>query len=361
MKDHVSYSQLRSWQRCAWRAHLVYEDGLFPKVKKAGLRQGTIADAGMNALYKGVKETGVYDLDLMLDAMQDAARAESERIRELDANLTQEDWDALREELELLEGVASHYVRWAEENDDFRVIANQLEGKVPVIADTGRASSKYDFVWRADRLVVKDGRLWIVEDKWWKVIASDALRMLPYDEQTLEYLWAFNLACRRDPKQFAPEVQAAVRTYGPPLGIIYNVVRKKLPRTPELLKKGGLSKAANIDTTYEEYLRAIKWNGLDEADYADVLANLEAKGNTFFHREEIYFSDEELLEVQGRVYELSRLRSEGFRFKHRTRECAWECAYLPLCIEWSEELLEAGYHYSYEEPEPNEKEEDLAA
>ncbi len=69
-----------------------------------------------------------------------------------------------------------------------------------------------------------------------------------------------------------------------PSEFVYDIVKKEAPKPPELLKKGGLSKAKNQNTTVEMYRQAIEDHGLNPADYEDILQHLEDQGNKFLRR-----------------------------------------------------------------------------
>src|SRR5665811_682318 len=71
-KRTITYSEMRSRRRCPYQGHLAYDELLTPKVKSPGLREGTIADQGMDALYLGVRDYATYAAETMLEAMREA-------------------------------------------------------------------------------------------------------------------------------------------------------------------------------------------------------------------------------------------------------------------------------------------------
>lgn len=340
VKTYLTYSELRTRRRCPYKGKLEYDQRLSPVVKSPGLREGTIMDAGLNALYEHHKATGEHSLDVMLAAIDRAAEKEEDRIAAA-ASLFDEEWTAIRERTQLLRDVAAYYVPWAREADvGLQVITRQFQAEVPVVAPSGRSSTKYQYRFKPDGLVVLDGELWLWEDKAWKTIDRASLQMLQMDEQCGFYLWGLRQLLRRGE---APEsINAAVREFGEPVGVIYNVLRKKLPVQPELLAKGGLSKRKDIDTTYEVYLRTLRERGQDPADYAEILDLLREKGNTFFVRQPVYRNRTELDEIGVRIYQASRLVSEGHTFKCVDRTCT-QCQFFPYCLEPSDELLLNAY------------------
>ena len=354
MKRIVTYSELKERRRCAYRAHLSYDERLAPKATKTAFREGTIADAGMNELYLGVRDFGEYRTSLMLDAMLAAKREEEARIESSGAVLLDEDWAAMEESWQLLTVLAAQYVDWAKDHDPFdEIVTMQLEGRIPVVTTKGRASSRYDFAFKPDGLVVIDGKLWLLENKWWKSISEQMLRALQMDEQCGMYLWGVHQLIERG--EAPGRVLQAVERYGLPVGVYYNVVRKKLPVVPQQNKDGTTSKRKDVDTTTEVYRQALLERGQDPAEYAEILELLEAKGDTFHHREGIYRNEAELAEIGRRIYEGTRLIAHNHRLKNPTRDCTWDCQFWDLCLEWSDELVEFQYrrkaavHEEYED------------
>jgi hypothetical protein len=354
MKRYVTYSELRTRRRCPWKGHLEYDRRLSPVVKAPGLREGSIMDAGLNALYENHRLTGEHDLGVMLTAIGCAAETEEARIA-AGAQLFEEEWQTIRERTALLKEVARLYVPWAQVKDQgVTVITRQFQGEVPVLAPSGRPSTKYQLRFKPDGIVAMAGQLWLWEDKAWKTIDRESLRMLTIDEQCGMYLWGLRQLIDRGE---APEVvKDAVTEYGYPAGVIYNVLRKKTPTIPKLLKDGSTSRDKAIDTTEEVYRQTLAERGQDPAEYAEILEMLREKGNTFFIRQAVLRNESELDEIGGRIWAASQLISQRHIFKAVDRTCA-QCQFYPLCLEWSDELLESGYrtrervHEEYEELE----------
>ncbi len=355
MKQTITYSELRERRRCPYRAHLNYDRRITPIVKSPGLREGTIFDAGLNALYEHVKYEDHYSTAPMREAMAKEWAEERDRI-EARIPMMAEEWEPLQERVNLLYEVADAYVDFAAVNDHFdAIVCTQYEGRVPVINENGRASTRYDFAFKLDGLVAIDGQLWILENKAWKTIAGDAIRMLPLDEQCGMYLWALGEQIRRGTVH--ADIAEAVDEYGPPVGVYYNIIRKAVPREPALLKSGQTSRDARCDTTAEVYLATLEARGHNPVDYAEVLETLRAKGDTFHYREAVYRNADELAEIGRCIYDCTRYLAGKHAFKFRERSCSWECAYLPLCLEWNEDLLSSQYtirerrHAEYTEEE----------
>jgi hypothetical protein len=358
VKTFVTYSELRTRRRCPYKGHLEYDQRLSPVVKSPGFREGTIMDEGLNALYTHYKVTGEHSLGVMLTRMVAAACNESERI-ETYAQLFEEEWAAINERVDLLRAVAANYVPWARTQDaGLQVITRQFQASIPVVAPSGRGSTKYQFRFKPDAIVVLGGELWLWEDKAWKTIDRASIKMLQMDEQCGMYLWGLRQLIDRGE---APEsVRDAFLEYGYPAGVIYNILRKKLPTVPKELAKGGTSQDKAIDTTEEVYRQTLEARGQNPADYQEILDLLHEKGNTFFVRQPVYRNASELEEIGQRIYQASRLVSEGHTFKSVDRTCA-QCQFFPLCLEWSEDLLLNGYRVREQRHEEYTEDEELAA
>lgn len=355
MKRTVTYSELKSRRRCPWAAYLNYDKRLSPVVKSPGLREGTIMDKGLDELYYHVKAIHTYMPAAMLEAMTATYRDECGRIAEK-TKLMDEEWQLIKDRYMLLRDVATNYVAYAKDHDNWQVVATQFEGKTPVISPNGRGSTRYDYAFKLDGLVVVDGQLWVLENKAWKTIGNDAIASLQTDEQCSMYLWAFNQMAERG--TLPSEAAQAVAEFGKPVGVIYNVIRKAIPSVPAVLKSGKTSQDKRIDTTEQVYLDTLISRGEKPEDYAEALDALRAKGDTFHYRERVYRNADELKEVGRQIWDLTRFLAASYRFKCHDRSCTWECSYRPLCLEWSQELAQSGY---YVREKQHEEYEELAA
>lgn len=331
MKRTVTYSELKARRRCPFKAHLSYDRRLTPMVKSPGLREGSIMDEGLNAHYSGQD---------MIAAMEEEYERQTEPMMGL---LMDEEWALVDERFQLLLAVAREYRHFSAQADKgWNVITMQLEGRVPVLNKVGRASTRYDYVFKADGLVAIENELWLMENKAWKTIGSDAIRILPLDEQCSMYLWGINQLIGKG--QASKEVMQAVADYGLPVGVLYNIIRKAVPKVPGLLKNGKTSTDKRVDTTHNVFLKTLTERGEDPSEYAEVLDALRAKGDTFHYREAVYRNAGELQEIGQRIHEGTRILAEGHTIKNPDRSCTWECAFFPLCVEWNEEVLSEHYY-----------------
>jgi len=140
---------------------------------------------------------------------------------------------------------------------------------------------------RIDMLAKDDnGALWIFD---WKTAASipDNHEFLFLDDQISSYVWALVVG-----------LGLKVR------GFVYHEQRKGFPGAPKENKHRRLGRlfsvAANQDTDYDTYLSTVKEHdteAYDEGLYDEFLHFLREEGITYYHREKVYKSFEELQEV----------------------------------------------------------------
>jgi len=184
-----------------------------------------------------------------------------------------------------------HYMqRWPPSKDEFDIVATETRFEVPVLTRRSRSSTKFFAAGRFDGVIIdKHGDYWLLEHKTYKTIDDDNLTFLELDSQAGVYLLAAQM-------MYGVEFR----------GILYNVLRKKIPTVPHLLKRGGLSVAKDIDTTYKVYLQSIHDYGYNPADYDDILERLLTKGNTFFRRFRVRRTQRELQWLMLHLYSVAR-------------------------------------------------------
>ena len=128
----------------------------------------------------------------------------------------------------------------------------------------------------------------------------------------------------------------------PVTGVMWDYLRTKLPTKPDLLKSGGLSKAKNIDTTREVYLREIHRHGLDPRGYTDMLEHLAERRDQFYRQIKLPINRitgqnvlEDAVVTANLLIFLTSLRivyPDGPNpfTRNLTRDCSW-CDFQPLC------------------------------
>lgn len=171
---------------------------------------------------------------------------------------------------------------------------------------------------RIDLVVERDDGIWIVDHK----TAANAYtaRALDVDDQLTGYAYIYW------------RLTGVV-----PRGVIYNALIKEPPGPPRILKDGSISKDKSQRTTYDLYLEAIKQNGLDRADYTEILEILHDKGwNQFFVRDGLQKNIEELESFEERLsmeYEdMSQVLAQPERaYPNPSQQNCPGCSYIALC------------------------------
>jgi hypothetical protein len=236
-------------------------------------------------------------------------------------------WDTdkhnLKDMVQLGRGMLLHYQDWDSSPDrpqlsiePFKVIATEQSFRIP-LEDVRPTKEQVYYTGRFDGIVQdKFGDYWLLEHKGYKAFDENKLIL---DDQVSSYIWA------------------AQKLYGITIkGVIYNVLRKKLPAVSlEPMKKGGLSVAANQDTTYEAYRANLDYLGIDRMSYQDFLYSLKhEKGNMFFHRSQVTRSQAEIKNVEQQIYDEAymMLYHGDIIYPNPTRDCSWSCDFTSVCL-----------------------------
>lgn len=328
MKRTFTNSELSCYQDCPQKWWFKYHEKLSPKREKSALSFGKLIHEA---------------LDIMYDYQHD-----DQALEYFNGKINQEIKDN-QENLEELTGlknmgisILSSYFQFAKQNDDFEIIESEREYLVPIIAPSGRQSTAFDYSFRPDQLTKRNNQIWIHEFKTAKQIGSDYLANLILDEQMSRYIWGTEKA----------KVEKVA-------GVIYTILRKKIPAVPKILKTGGLSKVTSIDTNYDTYLKAINDNNLDPKDYQEILDLLKAKGNTFIQREVVLRNEKEKKACEGRLWTLCKtINTDPPIYKCPSRDCGWKCDFRNLCIEDTPEarstyIARENYHPEINKEEVN--------
>jgi hypothetical protein len=213
------------------------------------------------------------------------------------SDLEPEHLQMLHDTMTLGLGMLEGYFPWARTQDNFRVLHVEESFETPIWVGQNAIIQTPDGpveLWtkgRIDGLVeLPDGQLWLLEHKTMKSIATEYYVLI--DEQGGVYI----NAAKQMPLVAGRPIQ----------GVLYNLLRKKVPARPEVLKKGGITKRKNIDTTYEIYLEALRRAGEDPTEYGEILSILQEKGNRFFQREWVFRTEAEQADLQLRIFHIAR-------------------------------------------------------
>jgi PD-(D/E)XK nuclease superfamily len=232
----------------------------------------------------------------------------------------------LLEQIELVKGLLAHYALWQKHDKTpladraFCFVDNERPFNTKLWSNsrhTVTLAGIYDGVVQS----LDDGKYYLWEIKTTRSIAERS-KQLALDAQTDAY------------------VNAAQRELNLPIsGIIYTLIRKKIPEAPKELKNGLLSQAANQDTTAEYFLNYVKHYHSDRdhawlgATYGQFLNDLLAQDNRYFARIVVNRSQAALADSWQQLEAVTRemIAPHTAIYRNETYACNY-CLFREPCI-----------------------------
>lgn len=279
----LSQTQIGNWLHCRQGWFYRYTKGIEPKPAPY-LSIGRLIHAGLEAYYK------------------------NENVREYMENILTPDMAEV--DIDFAFGIVQHYKEFAEEVDDFQeILATELQFEVPIDPE-----GHYKLTGIMDMVVRRPDGLWIVEHKTTASFSSYTTEVLGFDRQASLYL------------------AAAMEIFNEPAqGVLFNVIRRALPKEPEKLKNGKLSVRKDIDTTYKVYYNSIQKNMDSLNEYEEVLNALREKGySNFFRRFKERRTPQELFNIMQTILLMAQDMQTGAIYRNYGRHCT-QCGYAPIC------------------------------
>jgi len=297
----ISYSQMKTWKRCRQKWHYRYVEGLRPIERIPKIDLGEYGHALLQAYYKG----------------EDLEQASQEYWQHKTKDMFFEQVEEFKETREMAEKLVQRYIDRYEQEDNFAIygVEEKVDANIPTPKGT-RSHKRFNAV--LDLIVEDDmGRIWLVDHKFTGRDLESYEEMLVLDEQANGYLWAL-----------------CSLLGGPVNGIMFNLIRTKLPTKPRLLKNGTLSKDKSIDTDVQTYLETIKEHNLNPDDYQDILEVVKERERPFFKRHRVERTPEEIKEIGKELYLSAQdiRQARGHIFRNATHDCSWDCEFKELCI-----------------------------
>lgn len=267
-------------------------------------------------------------------------------------NLWEDERTKIEEQIELISGMLDHYVIWTRSNQgpwmdsNLEFIALETEFSVPLRnPETGRPSSRVYLAGRFDGLVKRrdNGTYWLWETKTART-PKELIKTLGNSEQTGAYIYA------------AQELTGQRIS-----GVLYNILRKKVPTQPRILNNGMLSVAKQIDTTAQYYLAAVRAHhqgqeGFDNdfiiKHYGDIIQHLldKEQESPFFVRIPVRRTIREIESLHERVWQvaLEMVRPSTPLYTNASWKNCGNCPFQGPCIAWEaggdyEAILRAEY------------------
>lgn len=298
MKQEIHISDLKQFLTCRrrWDWSSLMRQGMERKVTYAPFFTGRAIHWCLEKYYESIHTEPEPRLPHLW--LTDFLDRELPSMEKDVGNLWDREEDVFEEQVELIQGMLEHYGQWAPVQRDWfsdsnlRFIALETEFSVPLRTQSGRASSKVYLAGRFDGLVQRkdNGTYWLLETKTTRSV--DQLQAsLDNDFQCGAYLLA------------------AQELFGLPIsGVLYNLMRKKVPTVPRLLSSGTLSQDQRIDTTAFAYMEAINqvhpdWTGEQiEETYGGFLKHLLDSKKDFFRRVPIRRTPNELASLGREIH-----------------------------------------------------------
>lgn len=297
----ISWSELKTFQRCPKQWEYKYDDRLVPKAKARPLYLGSWVHAALESYYVG----GDWRIGHNEYLKDYNALFEEERI-----GLETKRGRRGPSLPDIVTRIMKSYAFYRkDEGWTVKAVEQPFEVDTPL-----KINGKVQPFQGIIDLVIEDpeGRWWVVDHKTAGTI-PDASAFHAMDPQLMLYPWAAKKAWGWDIA-----------------GVIYNYVKSKPPGIPQLTKSGAISKR-KIVTDYPTVVRFLRDNGLDPAEFRDILRPLRKK-SPFLRRyrlpRERVVTREILLDSLATS---KRIRSNERRYRVITRDCSSQCSYHDLC------------------------------
>ena len=306
----MTYSEFAALLDCPRKWFFRYKERLDTKKPKSKLDLGSAVHDAIELFYKEPTVSTAELQKMVLKKLEDMMIEHKEK-----GGYPHEEEEA-EEMRALATSMIEQYLLYARKNDDFKIVSLEEEFDLPVINPyTGTVHEHLRLQGKVDgTCTVNDKANMILEHKtaadnaedwWWK-----------YLNQIDFYTYALQ---RKHDVEFH--------------GAYLNILMKKIPRVPEPLKKGGLSKK-KIVTTAEIYRQAVIDNELDLADYQDILEKLEKFPPKFIVRKPVYRNQDDLIEIEKTIWwAINRKLKMTHYPRNKSDQCGWKCSFKELCVD----------------------------
>lgn len=299
--ESVSWSEIKTFQRCPKQHDYKYLQRLVPKKKSRPLFLGSWVHAALQTHYaegdwRAGSEVFTKEWNKLFDEEKLALQT---RGRQVSLPLP-----------DIVKNIMLSYI-WYHKNDNWRVIAVEQEFLVPTPLTI---DGKVQWLKGIIDLTIEDedGNWWVIDHKTaGNIPESTAFHAM--DPQLMLYPWAANQAWKWDIA-----------------GIIYNYVKSKPPSIPRINNDGSISKR-KVLTDYPTLYRFLKREGYDPRDYAHILRPLSKRSpflRQYRYPREKHVTNEILLDALSVT---KHIRTDKRRSRTITRECATMCSYHELC------------------------------
>lgn len=321
----ITQSEIKALDMCPKKWWFGYSELLGSKKPRRALDVGTATHNAIEAYYAAKRDNKPYITSELLSSV---LRLYDEDMMEF---LEKGGYPPTEEQQEsdkaLIRSMVHQYIAYAEREDDFTIKSLEEQFDIPVINPfTGETHENLRLMGKIDGWVQIRDCNYLMEHKTAARIEADY--WWPHLDQIDIYSYALQ---RKHGVTFT--------------GAILNVIMKKIPSTPKLLKGGkGISKTLG-STTADVFKRAIKDFGLDIDNFTSKLAEINSKPNPFILRKILYRSARDLVEIERKIwYCINRKINLKYFPKTRTDKCNYMCSFKDLCIDDNELVREELYY-----------------
>ena len=301
---YVSQSKIKTWRRCHAKHDYRYNQNLEKKRRAVQLFRGSILGECIDSIYARRVNPQAPGFETVLREYEKEYKKLFQEEREFYGDLIGE-CRRITLAYEALYAKDGMKPIVGKDGNPF-----ELELRVPLIPGV-------IFKGKIDKLFEdRNKRVWLTDHKSHKKIPDLESRFS--DIQLVLYYWAVPLT-----------------GYKTPDGVMWDYIRTKAPTIPDTLKAGGLSKRANIDTTYETYLAEITRQKLNPKDYKEILDPLKGRGTIdFYQRVQLAKPNPKLVEnivsdARQTALEI-QLHGKTSKVRSMSYDCK-QCDYYQLC------------------------------
>lgn len=233
----VSVSRIQSFRKCHRAHYYKYVLKLSKKVKGSQLIRGSAIHKCLEYYYGGKS---------WKKALREFKK-EFESTYLLEERVMIGDLPAMVKEI-----MENYVVCWEKEDDELEFLEQELEFNVPLFEDNKYPINFNGFI---DFIAVDEKGTLIGETKTHKNFPNYDVRL--FNVQSAMYAWV---------------IRTYFKEYKKVNRIMWNYIRAKEPSKPLLLKDGKHLSKKKLDSTPLTVVRAIREYGLNEKDYADLIA-----------------------------------------------------------------------------------------
>jgi len=299
--EAVSWSEIKTFQRCPKQHEYKYVERLVPIKKSRPLFLGSWVHAALQTHYTDGdwrigSQVFTDEWNKLFDEERLALRT---RGRQVSKPLP-----------DIVKQIMESYI-WYHRDDNWKVVAVEQEFMVPTPL---KIDGKVQYLKGIIDLVIEDqdANWWVIDHKTAGTI-PEPTAFHAMDPQLMLYPWA------------------AEKAWGWNIaGVIYNYVKSKPPSIPQINKDGSLSKR-KVVTDYPTLYRFLKREGYEPRDFAHLLRPLSKRSpflRQYRYPREKQVTREILLDALSVT---KHIREDKRRSRTITRDCATMCSYHELC------------------------------